>query len=306
MKYLAMKYLGMKHLALLATAAVVLHATTALADDSELFLSDRDASTARANVLFIIDTSGSMDTLVATQAPFDSNESFNGCYRSDALYFSTTGGVPACDSPNHLPKSVNRCAASRTQLAAIGYYADDLLGWDDSRERWDALSPDRPDGELECKTDRGVDGNGSASKPFAANGPTGPWSGTNTSEPAWNTQYTVYDGNWLNWRSNPPTVEKSRLDIVKDAVNALTAGLRDVNIGVMRFNAENGGSVIAPMANISTSRNAVTQIVNNLEASGQTPLTYHGRKVLPFAETVAGRRISGDIRVTSGALCPSA
>ena len=268
-----MKTLTMKQLVLLAATALVLLATAALADDSELFLSDRDASTARANVLFIIDTSGSMDTLVATQAPFDSDESFSGCYRSDALYFSTTGVVPACDNPNHLPKTVNRCAASRTQLAAVGYYADDLLGWDASRERWDALSPDRPDGELECRTDRGIDGNGSASKPFAANGPGGPWSATAATEPAWNMQYTVYDGNWLNWRSNPPTVEKSRLDIVKDAVNALTAGLRDVNIGVMRFNGNEGGSVVAALANISTSRNAVTQIVNDLEASGQTPLS---------------------------------
>ncbi|TFG81989.1 MAG: hypothetical protein E4H19_13770, partial [Chromatiales bacterium] len=58
--------------ALVAAALLPLLMSSARADDAELFLSDPDASTVRANVLFIIDTSGSMDTLVATQATFDS------------------------------------------------------------------------------------------------------------------------------------------------------------------------------------------------------------------------------------------
>ena len=70
---------------LLVTATLLVLAGASRADDAELFLSDPDASAARANVLFIIDTSGSMDTQVATQAPFDSSETFSGCYRSDAL-----------------------------------------------------------------------------------------------------------------------------------------------------------------------------------------------------------------------------
>lgn len=257
----------------IAATLLVLLASSARADDAELFLSDPDASATRANVLFIIDTSGSMDTLVATQATFNSGQTFSGCYRSNALYFSTNGAIPACDNPNVLPKAVNRCAASRQQLAQVGYYADALLGWDASRQRWNGLSPDRPNGAVECESDRGVDGDGSANKPFAANGSEGPWADTDASEPAWTTQYTVYDGNWLNWRSNPPTVEKSRLDIVKEAVNALTASLRDVNVGVMRFNGEEGGSVIAAMENIETSRPSVTTIVNQLRAGGGTPLS---------------------------------
>jgi len=160
---------------LLATAVLPLLLPPAQADDAELFLSDPDASATRANVLFIIDTSGSMDTLVLTQASFDSGEDFSGCYDSDALYFATSGATPACDSPNVLPKAVNRCAASRQQLEQTGYYADVLLGWDGSRERWDSLSPDRPDGPVECESDRGIDGNGPGGETFAANGSEGPW-----------------------------------------------------------------------------------------------------------------------------------
>ncbi len=259
---------------LLVTAALLpLLMSAARADDAELFLSDPDATTARANVLFIVDTSGSMDALVLTQASFNSGQNFSGCYDSNALYFSTTGATPACDSPNVLPKAVNRCAASRQQLEQTGYYADFLLGWDASRERWDTLSPDRPDGEVECESDRGIDGDGPGAENYATNGSEGPWSGTNAAEPAWTTQYTLYDGNWLNWRSNPPTVEKSRLTIVKEAVNAVVAGLRDVNVGIMIFNGGEGGAVVAAMEDIETSRSSVTAIVNDLVTEGSTPLS---------------------------------
>lgn len=130
----------------------VLLASTARADDSELFLSDPDASATRANILFIIDTSGSMATLVATQAPFDTDSTFSGCYDSDALYFSTNGAMPACDNPNVLPKAINHCAASRQQLANVGYYSDYLLAWDPTRQRWDGISPDWLVTDLECES----------------------------------------------------------------------------------------------------------------------------------------------------------
>jgi len=275
---------------------------TARADDSELFLSGPAAGVTRANVLFIIDTSGSMDTLVATQATYNTSQTFTGCYDGNALYFSSNASTPPCDSPNVLPKAVNRCAASSQQLNQVGYYSDFLLGWDASRERWDVLTGSRANGELECESDRGVDGNGSGSQSFAANGPDGPWAATDASEPAWTTQYTVYDGNWLNWRSNPPTVQKSRLDIVKEAVNSLAAGLVDVNIGLMRFNGSDGGSVIAPLTDINTSRTAFIAAVNALNPAGNTPLSetlYEAAQVFRGANVDFGN--TGSIRSVAGA-----
>ncbi len=285
-----------------ATAALLAClALTARADDSELFLSGPGAGVTRANVLFIIDTSGSMDTLVATQATYNTSQTFAGCYDRNALYFSTNASTPPCDSPNVLPKAVNRCAASSQQLNQVGYYSDFILGWDGSRERWDVLTGSRPDGELECESDRGVDGNGSGSQSFAANGPDGPWAATDASEPAWTTQYTVYDGNWLNWRSNPPTVQKSRLDIVKESVNALAVGLENVNIGLMRFNGGEGGSVIAPLADLSTSRAAFSAAVNALTPAGNTPLSetlYEAAQVFRGAKVDFGNR--GSVRSVAG------
>lgn len=254
-------------------AACLLAAAGARADDSELFLADPDAAVTRANVLFLIDTSGSMDTLVATQAPYDPGRSFAGCYDGDALYYSSNGTIPACDNPNLLPKAANRCAASRAPLETVGFYADFLLGWVAGEERWDALAADRPATDLECESDRGIDGNASAAESYAANGPGGPWSATDADEPAWTAQYTVYDGNWLNWRSNPPTIERSRLDIVKEAVTTLVTGLRDVNVGVMRFNGDFGGSMVTGIDAVETSRDEVIGIVNGLTTRAQTPLS---------------------------------
>ncbi|MBL8201711.1 MAG: PQQ-binding-like beta-propeller repeat protein [Chromatiales bacterium] len=281
--------------------ALVIAAGTARADDSELFLGDPQATATRANILFVIDTSGSMDTLVATQATFDTTRTYAGCYDSGALYFSASGATPACDNPNVLPKALNRCAASRQALGSLGYYSDFLLGWDGARQRWDVIGPDRPASELECESDRGVHGDGASGENFAANGDDGPWAATEASEPAWTSQYTVYDGNWLNWRSNPPTVQKSRLAIVKEAVNALMTGLRDVNVGVMRFNGNEGGSVIAPVAAIETSRDSVIAIVNAMTASGSTPLSetlYEAAQVFRGANVDYGN--AGAIRSVAG------
>ena len=58
---------------LTAAAAVVLLANTpAIADDTELFVGAAVAAPpSRPNILFVLDTSGSMDTNVTTQVSFD-------------------------------------------------------------------------------------------------------------------------------------------------------------------------------------------------------------------------------------------
>lgn len=254
-------------------ATFLLIAGAGSADDSELFLGDAGSITARANVLFIIDTSGSMDTLVATQAPFSSTATFGGCFDSGALYYATTGALPECDSPNRIAKNLNRCATGDSPLTQTGYYSDRFLGWDPDRQRWDVLDPDGSSREVDCESDRGLDGDRSGSLPYTANGPDGPWAADPSAEPAWTTRYTVYDGNWLNWRSNPPTVVKDRLSVVKDAVNNLIAGLQNVNVGIMRFNGDEGGSVVAAMENIDLVRNTLPNVVNALMPGGGTPLS---------------------------------
>ena len=94
----------------LAIVIALALSVSALADDTELFVTrtDPQATADQPNVLFLIDTSGSMDTQVLTQAPWDPARTYAGCYRSDAVYFSSVAELPACDSIAAVAKSANR------------------------------------------------------------------------------------------------------------------------------------------------------------------------------------------------------
>lgn len=260
---------------LLALAWLTGPGSGARADDTELFVAEAAGSpdAARPNVLFIVDTSGSMDTLVETQAEWDPAVTFAGCYRTDVLYVATGTEPPPCASTAFVPKSVNRCAAALTALDQRGQYAGRILGWQAGTERWEPLDAAPEPGHVECQDDRGVDGDGSGGALYAANGSAGPWAADDSQEPAWNAQATLYDGNWLNWRDNPPTVMRSRLEIVKHVVTGLVDTLEDVNIGLMHFNATEGGPVSQAVTDIGTSRQAMKDAVDALFASGSTPLS---------------------------------
>lgn len=257
----------------LLAAALVTASLAARADDTEVFVAAADdlPDAGRANILFIIDTSGSMDTETATQVPWNPATTFTGCYRSDALYFTTGTEPPPCDSDAWVQKSANRCAASAAPLANLGRYNGYALGWDADRQRWDPLVAGEPARPVECEADRGDDGEGS--ERFAANGADGPYGPDASAEPAWNTAYTLFDGNWLNWNTNPPTVVRSRLEIVQEVVSALVSSLEGVNVGLMQFNRLEGGPVSRAVGDIATTREAMLSAIADLDTLGNTPLS---------------------------------
>ncbi|RMF96494.1 MAG: hypothetical protein D6727_08140 [Gammaproteobacteria bacterium] len=260
-------------------------APLAWADDTELFIANADPQVtgARPNILFIIDTSGSMRSTVLTQQAWDPNLTFSDCYKSNALYFSTTGSKPSCGSSNYIWKSSNACAASQAPLANFGRYDGNLLQWRNrkgtSQDRWIALSNKRRSAPLECQADAGVHGNG-GSATYAADGAAGPWSTSNAAEPAWTQNYTIWDGNWLNWFRSGGTVQSTRIQVVKDVATNLLQNINGVNVGLMRFSdyrgwgtGEEGGPVIYAMENIATARSNIINMVNNLPANSWTPLS---------------------------------
>ena len=258
--------------AVLALTCLVL-AVTARADDTEIFVADASASPSGggANILFIIDTSASMDAETSTQAPWNPALDFSGCYRRDAIYFSTGTQAPPCSSTAYVLKSANRCAATTVPFASIGQFTTFALGWDEERQRWDPLAPDNGNRLLECESDRGIDGEGG--ELFANDGSDGPWGPDDAAEPGWNTQYTLFDGNWLNWRTNPPTEIRTRLEIVQDVVVDIIANLTSANVGLMQFNRDEGGAVIQAVADVDTTRAAMISAVEGLPLLGRTPLS---------------------------------
>ena len=89
----------------LLTASAVLAAATltaampATADDTELFVGEAvSPPTARPNIMFILDTSGSMTGDVQSQTPYDAGTDFGGPFDDNRIYWATgTDPLPPCE-----------------------------------------------------------------------------------------------------------------------------------------------------------------------------------------------------------------
>ncbi len=268
----------------------------ATADDTELFIADANplVTGAQPNILFIVDNSGSMGANVTTQVAWDPNQTFSGCYDSDALYFSTNGNKPGCGSNRYIWKTSNFCDASVAPLAGLGQYNDRMLGWRQNRNRWENLNRNRKNRPMECRADRGVHGqNAGDAAVFASSSSAGPWTVALSNEPQWSTNYTIFDGNWLNWDRTGGSVTQTRLQIVQDVVVNLLSNLNGVNVGLQQFNFQSGGPISYAMEDIATARGQIQAAVNALTPSTWTPLS---ETLYEAGQYFAGRNVEyGDV-----------
>lgn len=290
----------------------------ALADDTELFIGNTLASTTPPNILFILDNSLSMDTLVLTQDGFDGTQTYpnvNGC-RADRVYWRTGSGVPPdCNTDRWFDLSALKCQRALDAFKTAGYYTDYMAQYDPTNSgtgrRWETISSSQKSRVVECRTDRNYHGDGvDTGKLYARNGQAnvnGYW-GTAGQEISWgqspaNETYTVYSGNYLNWAYGP-TGFKTRLEIVQDVATGLLDSINGVKVGLMYFNRnsgsnDNGGVVAYPLENIDTARKPIQDAIRNLQLSGFTPLSetlyeaamyYSGGKVTFGTGSVAASR----------------
>ncbi|HSD68845.1 MAG TPA: PilC/PilY family type IV pilus protein [Woeseiaceae bacterium] len=258
----------------------------AVADDVELLLTVPGASNAaKPNVLFILDSSGSMTTVVETnQEPFDGSKTYSGdCNRTD-YYWSTSGGVPNCDSSTDRRRRVDDayfvCKQGRDQIAANGSYSGTLAQYltVGGKSKWQELASSQNQAYTECADDSGIHGDGTANLVYAQIGTNRARYTSNASrEVDWgssptNRIYTVYSGNYLNWYANPPSSKMTRNDIVKAVTKNVLGSINNVNVGFMRFNGNDGGMVYHAIKDLDTTRTTAMALVDALPASGNTPL----------------------------------
>ncbi len=311
-----MKIITYRYRALIAGLLLGMTALPVIADDTDIFIAAQDPAItgAKPNILFIYDNSGSMSSTVLTQEDWDPALVYTGSCNRNRLYFSTNNSMPSCSSGDYVNKSANYCDASLASLAANGSYSDRMLAWRSGNKSWVALSGgSNASRQMECRTDRGTHGQAASDgKPYAATGNSGPWSAGSTLEPSWNTNYTVWDGNWLNWYNSGGTVSRTRLEIVRSVTNNLLTSLNGVNVGLMHFNNDQGGTVAQAVTPIDSSRLQMKAAVNALTASTWTPLSetlyeatnyYMGRSVdygnVGPILSVAESRTSGTIAGTT-------
>ena len=267
------------------------------ADDTEIFGANNVVGAGlKPNIMFIVDTSGSMSTdVVSHNQPYKAATVYPGtCSVSQVYWRVDTGAPPDCGTNNHFPRTQFKCLAAGPALDAEGrYVALKAAMWRSGSSRWRSLSSGVTNQPVECLADAGVHGDGvDNTKLWAANGnAASKWTSNPAQAIAWSAadnldrRYVLYTGNYLNWYYDASiTTTLSRLDIVKQVTASIANSVDDVNLGLMRYSsntnngdetAAEGGMVTYPVTDITsgTTRADIIADINSYNASGYTPLS---------------------------------
>lgn len=276
-----------------ASAATVLAAAPPLqADDTELFYGDAVAATpSEPNIMFILDTSGSMSTQITTQEDWDPNEDWDGNCADDRIYWSRNQSPPSCNTQQYIDATSFTCNAAAGVLASNGIAYVNRAGqnrWQGyfwwGQYQWRDIASGNHDDFVECQDDAGIHGEDAASSAkWAANANQGPWSSNQNDEINWNARggYYFFTGNYINWQ-NGSSSTKSRLRIMQDVAGNVLDQLSGVNVGLMRYSNDGGGSsdddaeggmVIVPVGPVASNRDVMKAAINSWNAAGWTPLS---------------------------------
>ena len=278
-------------------------AAPAIAEDIEIYTTANLNSTAiQPNVMFIMDSSGSMTTTLSVPVPYDYTQTYVGCYDPTMLYYTAGGGIPPCGSKDIFLKASNKCDASVNlydkgviidplgPLEKHGFYADQLAQYNSNKNIWQSLTTNNAAQQaylVECYTDSGVHGDTGPTNPYIIDG--GPWTSAVPANPSvphmvWangDNNLQIYDGNYLNYRIDPTvgTGDVTRFDVARDAVEAIVTSNNNINIGLMQFDGSSsaggyeGGAVMYPALDVKASRNDFNSRLKTMVANSWTPLS---------------------------------
>lgn len=246
----------MKNINLLVTcfatlATVVVGSVPVHADDTEIYVG-ATTTAKKPNVLFIMDTSGSMGTTETVELdPYDDGNTYTGCVTNDdsKIYWAEgdNGQPPGCNSEQWINKSASQCdqidgVPGSPSGKAIGVNAEQYRPFIFFGRYWQDLSSGNHNDEVDCRG---------------------------------NDQYRFYSTNYMNWYHSPGTTKNmTRMDIVKDVAKDLVDSISGVNIGLMRFDRDaNGGFIDVAIDDISNNRTLFKDTLDSYAASGNTPLS---------------------------------
>ncbi|MDJ0918843.1 MAG: PilC/PilY family type IV pilus protein [Woeseiaceae bacterium] len=282
----------------IAAAMTMFVVAPAFADDTELLLNNPATSQdITPNILFILDTSGSMGDPVSTTEIYDSvNGTYTGSCDENYLYWTEVDVVPSCDATNtrKILKSSFVCDASTRRITGIGRYTDTMAQYRDGasgffsiflgvdRFRWQQLEAGNETDQVECEGDSGEHGPDDLSLDvYAKRGGDDEgddaFTAASSEELDWGSwpvsqTITVFDGKYLNYRQSATTLDRNKIDILKDVTKVVLNSVENVNVGLMRFNYEDGGPVILDMQDLDSNRAKVEAAINSLNDDGYTPL----------------------------------
>ncbi len=281
-----------------------------VADDIEIYTgstSSTSAVTSRANILFVLDTSGSMDAMVTSLPPYNPAGVYAGCFDTTRLYtqinFNSrdvtgttyTGPQMYCQgfgpmfgyditTRDQFNATAFKCDNAVNPLSNTGFYTDRIaqyrLSWGSTRWRSvNGIDDNRLTQPVECRADQGVHGEATSDgEPYATDN-TGEngwksgsggrinWGGTGSSE-------SIYTGHYLNYLVSETTILGTRLQVMQDALTDVINSASGINIGLMRYDeGGDGGMVVTPMGEISATRPDFLYELGLMFHDGNTPLS---------------------------------
>lgn len=322
----------------LASAGLTLLLATqsAIGDDTEIFMV-QPTNPVQPNILVILDTSGSMNlTAERTLLPYDPTRNYSnsntGCSSTnDRIYYTTGSTIPtSCNGLSYIelsgafsaanPREI-KCKHAVEQLAwgagqtGEGFYSDLFIRWrgSGSNKSWQSnLANGSGAADVECLQDAGIHGVDAASSgkwpdKNSANSTSGRW--TSTPGDSWwglstnkGVSVTLYSPNYIRWLVNGDRVTQTRMDIVKAAAASFLNALPNLNVGIMRYSANNhsynnvdnaaaGGMIMSPVSPLDEKRASLIADITN--SSGNNLYLPHG--YTPLSETLfeAYRYFSG-------------
>jgi len=215
----------------------------ALADDTEIYgTAGTDSERhGQPNVLFIVDTSGSMQGSVSSEVhvPYDSDTNYSGA------------GNDILENPNYNPSWGWRswvfhstCSSYLTTLNDVGYVDVNAYQIRNNEQRELLTSSNNTIYCFEHNSENGY-------------------------------AYRLYSGNYAAWHKNSSnvTITSTRMQVIQSVITSLTNNLADVNLGLMRFNSGNGGKLDVNVTDIDVSGPLIRQKISEYNAAGGTPLT---------------------------------
>jgi type IV pilus assembly protein PilY1 len=289
----------------------------AFADDTEIYLNNNTATSAvKPNIMLMVDTSRSMiDNNITNEraryAPGTTYGTADNC-TSGRVFFRKDGDpMPTCTSPNWIPASAIHCKKLSDATGSSGQSGR----WSGKAAQWKAGPAATPVNawedlvaggttEVECFADNNVHGhntNNTLTVKYAQNGdPTNKWTNNGSLVVNWSQRktYTFYSSNWMNWyRTTPATTTRTRMAVMQDAIVDMVSSIDDVNMGMMRFNTENGtyglfddrhfsgGIITNRVEDITTGRaNLISRVLSGVDGFGGNG--YAGHAGTPLSETL--------------------
>jgi type IV pilus assembly protein PilY1 len=273
----------MKKILGLSLIFMLVNTPIAIADDTEIFTGI--GSVKDSNVLFILDTSGSMnDPETLTRPPYDSSTVYDNSkysFNSNLYYlyksFNSLDAVASNIRQNDVAESQIICSSALSAAQTTGIYSGrTIIRGNTTNNKWWGPTYDWILTWIDQNEHNNKTINSTDTSLKVDCGETSGWGGFLNAVYYEGYFARLYSGNYLNYLAvEGESDTTTRMAIMKRAaIDALGSLDENINVGIMRFDTDSeGGRVIAEMQPAREHIQTLSNAINSLTANGGTPLS---------------------------------